>query len=580
MRESAFALAAITALSLGFERIDPSIGLSQDLHLTNLSLALMLTLLLWLVSCAASRSWPRVPRTVAIPVLLWLAMLILSAAFAPRFQSQALAFVRDIGLGIAFGWAVYDLAQSPSRQQVLGRALATCGMGVAAIGLAEALGVRPIVDWLAGFRYQPGFNVGEVTRVASTLTHPNIAAVLLALVLPQQLAWSVTARSVWARTALLVGLLLEIAALVLTVSRAGALVGELALGLMLLASVLKHQRLLTRTSLAAAIGLPALLALSIARQPILLLHLTSETVQNWYRADYSPPAQVSVHAGEAALVPVRLANNGDRVWSPSGAYPFALSYHLKQADGTPVTFDGPRTPLPGDVAPGSTLELQAQVVAPQTPGTYLVEWDEVQEHVTWFSWAGSPVGITYLKVGDPVTLSTQPSVIQPTVAPPPPPPVPPARLTQWRAALLMARSRPLLGVGPDNFRWAYGDFAVLDTWDTGGHANSVYFEFLADTGVIGLGLFLWLAWSLLRTSLSGLFDAKLSFSDVVDTRWIWRLACAASLCAWFLHGLLDYFYEPLPTNLEFWLIAGLAMAGAERAGQREPDAAPCASPSI
>jgi hypothetical protein len=98
--------------------------------------------------------------------------------------------------------------------------------------------------------------------------------------------------------------------------------------------------------------------------------------------------------------------------------------------------------------------------------------------------------------------------------------------------------------------------------------------------VIGLGLFLWLAWSLLRTSLSGLFDAKLSFSDVVDTRWIWRLACAASLCAWFLHGLLDYFYEPLPTNLEFWLIAGLAMAGAERAGQREPDAAPCASPSI
>src|SRR5207253_6407549 len=158
---------------------------------------------------------------------------------------------------------------------------------------------------------------------------------------------------------------------VLTVSRTGALVSELVLGLLLLAGVVKHQRLLVRTSLLAAIGLPVLLGLSIARQPILLLHLTSEAVQNWYRADYSPPGQVTVHAGEAAMVPVRLANTGDRVWAASGAYPFALSYHLVDADGTPITYDGPRTRLPGDVAPGGTLELQAAVVAPQTPGTYL-----------------------------------------------------------------------------------------------------------------------------------------------------------------------------------------------------------------
>jgi hypothetical protein len=270
------------------------------------------------------------------------------------------------------------------------------------------------------------------------------------------------------------------------------------------------------------------------------------------------------------MVPVRLANTGERVWAASGAYPFALSYHLVDADGTPITYDGPRTRLPGDVAPGATLELQAEVVAPQTPGTYLVEWDGLQEQVTWFSWAGSPVGITYLKVGDPVALNGQPSVIQPTAAPLALPPQPQPRLTQWLTALRMASQRPLLGVGPDNFRWVYGDFAGLDIWDTGGHANSVYFEFLADTGLLGLGLFLWLGWRLLRTSLRRIFNA-----EAVDSGWIWRLAFAASLCAWFLHGFLDYFYEPLPTNLAFWLLAGLALAAATR----DRDELACASRS-
>ena len=134
----------------------------------------------------------------------------------------------------------------------------------------------------------------------------------------------------------------------------------------------------------------------------------------------------------------------------------------------------------------------------------------------------------------------------------------------WSAALQMARSHLLFGVGPDNFRWMYGRYLGLDHWDTNVHANSIYFEFLADTGLIGLLAFLLLNGSLLRlawqrlTALPAVESAD-SSADSVEMR-VWRLALFASLVAWFVHGLLDYFYEFAGTYILFWLIAGLAVS--------------------
>jgi O-antigen ligase len=125
----------------------------------------------------------------------------------------------------------------------------------------------------------------------------------------------------------------------------------------------------------------------------------------------------------------------------------------------------------------------------------------------------------------------------------------------------------------------YGDYADLTTWDTGGHANSVYFETLADTGLPGLAAFMWLTWRLVRTSFELLLKPLRASKDVTDAHSIWRLALAASLCSWFVHGLLDYFYEPLPTNLAFWLVAGLVLAAADGSRPRQLNVQACASPS-
>jgi hypothetical protein len=573
-------LVVLAAASLGFDRLQPSLGLTADLRLTNLRFVAALVLVAWLLTCGWLGRWPSIPRPIAWLTVAWVGCLLISAALAPIYSTQALAFVRDMAFGICFGWAVYDVARTAWRQTLIVKAFAVCGLGVALIGLLEAANVRPVVDFVTGFRIQPSFSVGDLPRIASTLPHPNITAMLLGLALPLQLVWMVTSRRPWLRVVLGLGAAIELVALVLTVSRAGLVVTQLALVCMLLFGFRYRQRALTLASLAAAVCLPLLFGLAALREPLMLLHLSSENVDTWYRASYSPPAEVSVDPGGTATVAVRLQNTGDRTWDASGPHPFALSYHLADVSGQSVTYDGMRTPLPLDVAPGASIDLQAQIVAPRSQGTYVIEWDGIQEAVTWFSWAGTPVARTYLSVSGPESGTPDGSGPQVVVTSPPTAlqPPPPARLTQWRIALRMARNRPLLGVGPDNFRWVYGYFAGLTSWDTGSHANSLYFEWLADTGLVALGLFLWLSWRLLRVSFWNLAPPRVQ-TNADRTFWVWRLGLAVSLAAWFLHGVFDYFYEPLPTNLAFWFLVGLALAAAETQRRNTWNGAECVSPS-
>jgi len=574
LRQVAVLVACLAAASSGLDRLDPSLPLTADLRLTNLGLLVMLTLGCWLLALLVGRRWPRVPRAVAVPAALWLLALTLSAVHAPTYQSQALAFVRHLALGLAWGWAVYDLARYAGQQVLLARAFALGGTLVALLGLAEAVHVEPVGAWLAGFRYQASFSVGDVPRVSASLAHPNIAAMLLGLSLPLQVVWAATTttRPPLGRLVLGACAAAQVATLVLTISRAGIAVTGLVLLGMLAAARWQRQVAVGRASLAAAVGLLGASAGLLVAEPVLRLHLADETAADWYRADYRPPPSLSLPPGQTTSVAVQLTNTSARPWLAGGAHPFALSYHLARADGSTFDYEGLRTPLPADVPPGGSVELQAQVAAPAVPGTYVLEWDELEESVTWFTWAGTPPGRTTLQVAGPSAGAG--------VAPPPAPPVaatspPVGRLQQWRIALRMARNSPILGVGPDTFRWVYGDFAGTSVWDTGGHANSLYFEWLADTGLLGTALFGWLAVQLLRRASRGL-----RWLD--DGSWPWRLGLLGSLAAWFLHSLVDYFYEPLGTNVAFWLLAALALAAATGAQPPQPSgrASPCASASM
>ncbi|OIQ07956.1 immune inhibitor A precursor [Moorella thermoacetica] len=95
-------------------------------------------------------------------------------------------------------------------------------------------------------------------------------------------------------------------------------------------------------------------------------------------------------AGKIYTASVTLANTGSYSWTTEGANPFRLSYHIFDSKGNKVIWDGFRIPLSGDVLPGQQITVTAQFQAPTQPGNYSLQWDMVQEGITWFSSGGAP----------------------------------------------------------------------------------------------------------------------------------------------------------------------------------------------
>jgi O-antigen ligase len=120
----------------------------------------------------------------------------------------------------------------------------------------------------------------------------------------------------------------------------------------------------------------------------------------------------------------------------------------------------------------------------------------------------------------------------------------------WRAAFDLFRERPLVGIGLDTFRLSYGRELGLRRWNTTEHSNSLYVETLVSLGIVGgLAFFGWLAVLAI--------DIVRTLLRAVD---VWQATIAASLIAYLVHGLLDYFLLFSATGLLFWLLCGLWLA--------------------
>jgi putative inorganic carbon (hco3(-)) transporter len=63
------------------------------------------------------------------------------------------------------------------------------------------------------------------------------------------------------------------------------------------------------------------------------------------------------------------------------------------------------------------------------------------------------------------------------------------RLAHWQAALDMAADAPLLGVGFGNYEIAYADYALVNWPDALGHAHNYYLNLLAETGILGITVY-------------------------------------------------------------------------------------------
>jgi O-Antigen ligase len=403
--------------------------------------------------------------------------------------------------------------------------------------------------------------VGAQLRAGGPLQYPTITSMYLEVVFAFGLGLLLMAldRSRPVRVAVLFAALLLIAeAITLTFTRAGLI--TMATSLLVVGVVRRSQRgndAGTALLVALAVLVAGLFAASRSTESM-WLRLTSEGQESWYRAQVDAPAGVEFSTGRTSRVPVNVTNTGRLVWDSHSEPPFFLSYHWLQADGDRfVTFEGARTEFTSPVAPDATVSVLARVRAPGQPGRYRLEWDVVQEGRLWFSTEPgatrmiAPATVTGPAFDDPVKLMA-----------PPRPTVRPGRLVLWRAGARMLAAHPWLGVGPDNFRLSYGEYARLPAAaDPRLHSNNMYVEMFTGGGLIAGAAFLWLA-----SRAAGSFVRGVRASDNAAA-----VGIAAAGVAIALHGFVDSFVSFAPTYILFSLTLGLAAACA-RGLEAWPDA--------
>jgi len=125
--------------------------------------------------------------------------------------------------------------------------------------------------------------------------------------------------------------------------------------------------------------------------------IQSAATPSTYGASYDVTAVPATLPTEMrALVAVTLTNSSSFGWGPG----INLSYHLYNATGMLLAWDGPRTPLA--IGAGQTATVKAQIADPVTPGTYTLKFDLVQEGVAWFSDKGVATASRTVNVTVPV----------------------------------------------------------------------------------------------------------------------------------------------------------------------------------
>jgi hypothetical protein len=304
--------------------------------------------------------------------------------------------------------------------------------------------------------------------------------------------------------------------------------------------------------LGAAFGLIVLSFFAI--EPSFRWRASSEGDRSWYEARIVPRrTSLELAPSELSKTAVRVANVGKLTWGSKEKRPIHLSYRwfeLSSEGVRPLDIEGERTRLDAALKPGEALDVDATVRAPGEPGRYVLIWDMVHEHTTWFSdkvGLGSPVNV---RVGEAIAAgaAVDPDDIRRAIAEKS---WRPGRRELWTIALDLFASRPLLGVGPDNFRWLYGPASGHAVWDTRVFSNSLYVELLATVGLLGFGAFA----LLMGKALAGLSKRASSAPHALEAA-----VLAASLAGFLVHGLFDYLLAFTGIYLAVFVLLGATSA--------------------
>jgi O-antigen ligase len=480
---------------------------------------------------------------LAAPLVFFLVAFLVSAGFAEGSSLLPLKFSgRMAAAVVAFLVASSALSLAP-RFSLLFSCLSLAGALTASLALLEAGPWSFDETLVAPFR-EHTFEVGGRARAAATFAYPNTAGGFLVLALAPTLYFTLRERSRAISAVAACGI---VAAILLTYSR-GALLGAAA------SSVTLWWLVRSRPLLRLEAGLLLIAAAFFAFEPSFRWRASSEGDRSWYQARIEPSSTtLELEPRELAKTGVRVSNVGKLTWGSKGKKPFHLSYRWFRLSldsvVQPFALEGERTRLDDPLKPGETLDVVVTVRAPEEPGSYVLIWDMVHERTTWFSdKVGLGVPVNVVVGGVKAAVRTAPDDIRRDIAERS---WRPGRAELWGIALSLFRAHPLLGVGPDNFRWLYGPVSGHPVWDTRVFSNSLYLELLATVGLAGF-----LAFALLMArALSGLRRRVSSGPWSLEASTL-----AASLVGFLVHGLFDYLLAFTPIYLAVFILLGASSA--------------------
>lgn len=127
------------------------------------------------------------------------------------------------------------------------------------------------------------------------------------------------------------------------------------------------------------------------------------------------------------------------------------------------------------------------------------------------------------------------------------------RINVWSSVINMIKDYPILGIGPGNTAFNKIYPLYMKPRFTALSAYSILLEITVETGLIGLGAFLWL---LLVTFYQGIHQLK-RLRNTFNPEVFWLIAATSTLVGMLAHGLFDTVWYRPDINVLWWFMVAI-----------------------
>lgn len=127
------------------------------------------------------------------------------------------------------------------------------------------------------------------------------------------------------------------------------------------------------------------------------------------------------------------------------------------------------------------------------------------------------------------------------------------RINVWAAVFEMIRDRPIIGIGPGNDAFNKIYPLYMRPRYTALSAYSVFLELAVETGLIGLGCFLWL----IVVTINGGMQQLSRLRKTANREGFWLMAAIAAIAGLLTHGIVDTVWYRPQINTLWWLMVAI-----------------------